>query len=98
VLWASEQLHVVASGLWIELSLCQCIPNLCRDTQIAKRRNVTDQGGRRISDQLSERIFILRTAKLVQLAMQMRKASSDEAMGWADLVKPMYGNMGVTKR
>ena len=46
----------------------------------------------------AERTFILRTAKLVQLAMQMRKASNDKTMGWADLVKSMYGNMGITKR
>ena len=46
----------------------------------------------------AERTFILRTAKLVQLAMQMRKASNDKTMGWADLVKSIYGNMGITKR
>ena len=46
----------------------------------------------------AERTFILRTAKLVQLAMQMRKASNDKTMGWADLVKFMYGNIGITKR
>jgi len=46
----------------------------------------------------AERTFILRTAKLVQLAMQMRKASNDRTMGWADLVKSMYGNLGITKR
>ena len=46
----------------------------------------------------AERTFILRTAKLVQLAMQMRKASNDKTMGWSDLVKSMYGNMGITKR
>ena len=46
----------------------------------------------------AERTFILRTAKMVQLAMQMRKASNDRTMGWADLVKSMYANMGITKR
>ena len=46
----------------------------------------------------AERTFILRTAKLVQLAMQMRKASNDKTMGWPELVKSMYGNMGITKR
>jgi flagellum-specific peptidoglycan hydrolase FlgJ len=46
----------------------------------------------------AERTFILRTAKMVQLAMQMRKASNDRTMGWADLVKSMYGNLGITKR
>jgi len=46
----------------------------------------------------AERTFILRTAKMVQLAMQMRKASNDRTMGWPDLVKSMYGNMGITKR
>jgi flagellum-specific peptidoglycan hydrolase FlgJ len=35
---------------------------------------------------------------MVQLAMQMRKASNDRTMGWADLVKSMYGNLGITKR
>jgi flagellum-specific peptidoglycan hydrolase FlgJ len=46
----------------------------------------------------AERTFILRTAKMVQLAMQMRKASNDRTMGWPDLVKSMYGNMSITKR
>ena len=45
-----------------------------------------------------EQKLILQTARFVHLAMQMRQATNDKTMGYADLVQSMYRGMSVDKR
>jgi len=45
-----------------------------------------------------EQKLILQTAQFVHLAMQMRQATNDKTMGYADLVQSMYRGMSVDKR
>lgn len=41
---------------------------------------------------------IMQTAQFVQMAMQMRIASNNRTMGYADLLKSMYGRMSYSRR
>ncbi|MDA9116199.1 hypothetical protein N9K66_06660 [Planktomarina temperata] len=45
-----------------------------------------------------EQKLILQTARFVHLAMQMRQATNDKTMGYADLVQSMYRGMSLDKR
>ena len=45
-----------------------------------------------------EQKLILQTAQFVHLAMQMRQATNDKTMGYADLVQSMYRGMSLDKR
>ena len=45
-----------------------------------------------------EQKLILQTAQFVHLAMQMRQATNDKTMGYADLVQSMYRGMSSDKR
>ena len=45
-----------------------------------------------------EQKHILQTAQFVHLAMQMRQATNDKTMGYADLVQSMYRGMSLDKR
>jgi len=45
-----------------------------------------------------EQKLILQTARFVHLAMQMRQATNDKTMGYADLVQSMYRGLSLDKR